>query len=97
MDENEQILNLFMSVYGSSKAKSEDWIKKGFKTIEDLKNNTTYKNLLDYRTKVGVKYYDDLKVDISRDEIQQISKITNEHLKELNPNLELHVCGSYRR
>ncbi|XWV25451.1 mg586 protein [Tupanvirus deep ocean] len=46
---------------------------------------------------LGLKYHDILERNIPRKEIQQIEKYLIKKAAEIDPNLHVMICGSYRR
>lgn len=88
----------FMNIIGVGNAKAKDWITKGIKNIEQLKNEINNGNIsITNNIKLGLKYYEDLKERIPRDEIISLRKIIEKILKEINKELIYEICGSFRR
>jgi DNA polymerase lambda len=48
-------------------------------------------------TKVGITRYHDFLARIPRDEVRRLEAVVFKHLKDIDPNLKLCTCGSYRR
>jgi DNA polymerase IV len=46
---------------------------------------------------IGVKYYDDLKMTIPREEVEYIAKTILDHTKKIDPGFEMAIVGGYRR
>ena len=81
-----------LNIYGIGPINAKKIINEGILNIEQLKKN---KHLLNDKQKIGLKYYDDLKLRIPLIEYK-------EHLKILKKDLELSkltfdFVGSYRR
>ncbi len=84
-----EILN---NIYGIGKAKGDELISKGIKSLNDLKKNI---HLLNDKQKIGLYYYDDLKERIPLDEFKLHKKIIETNLNKID--LTYEFVGSYRR
>lgn len=84
-----EILN---NIYGIGKAKSDELIAKGIKSLDDLHKN---KHLLNDKQKIGLHYYNDLKERIPLDEFNLHKKLIEKKLNRIN--LTYEFVGSYRR
>lgn len=95
------------SITGIGPSKARDLIKKDI-TLELLLSevdliyqnkieNSKYLKELTHHQILGVKYYEDLKEKIPRNEIQKIEKKLIKNIQDINPKLEVIICGSYRR
>lgn len=103
--EHKIILDL-ETITGIGPAKAKDLFKKNI-TLEKLLNeiNKPIKHIeesnilseLTHHQLLGLKYYEDLKEKIPRNEIEKIEKKLVKYIKEINPKLEIIICGSYRR
>jgi len=93
-----QAMNNLTSITGMGEARAKSLIKLGIFNINDFK-----KALVEGKVKsthhidVGLKYYDDFKQRIPREEIEQMENILLEEVKKVNPDMIFHICGSYRR
>lgn len=65
------------------------------KSLEDLKKRQD--DLLNDKQKIGLKYYKDIEKRIPRKEIDNHNKLFQKIAKEVSPNLQATVVGSYRR
>ena len=94
-------INDLETITGIGPSKAKDLFKKGF-TLEKLltefdnKESSIY-NELTHHQLLGLKYYEDLKEKIPRNEIQKIEKKLIKFISDINPKLEIVICGSYRR
>ena len=91
--------NELMNVFGIGRVKAfELYTKHNIKTIQDLKK--AYKNkeieLSDVIIK-GLKFYDKIKENIPREEIDEINIYLLNCCLKIDKNLSLMICGSYRR
>lgn len=95
---NEDSYKELMSIVGVGKSRAKDWIKLGIRNITDLKENIKNKNLkVTKNIELGLKYYDDLKLRIPREEITEMKKIIEKIILKVNEDLIFNICGSYRR
>lgn len=62
-----------------------------------LKNESNYLDKLTHHQILGIKYFYDIIKRIPRKEIETTEKFLNKVVKKINPDLQLTVCGSYRR
>jgi DNA polymerase/3'-5' exonuclease PolX len=92
------------TVTGIGDKKAQDLINKfGVKSVEDLKQRVesgeikVAKNAITHHILVGLKYYDDLMQKIPRSEIDKINDLLQKTKDQVDPNLLLEICGSYRR
>ena len=65
----------------------------------DLSNfpETSILQELTHHQLIGLKYLEDIESRIPRAEIEKIEKKLQKHILELDPKLEIIICGSYRR
>ena len=90
--------NEFMNIIGVGNAKAKEWISKGIKNLDQLKNEINNGNIsITNNINLGLKYYEDLKERIPREEIINLKKIIDNILKEINSDLIFEICGSFRR
>lgn len=88
----------FMNIIGVGNAKAKEWISKGIKNIDQLKKEIKNGNIsITNNINLGLKYYEDLKERIPREEIISLYKIIEKILKEINKDLLFDICGSFRR
>ena len=88
----------FMNIIGVGNARAKEWISKGIKNIDQLKKEIKNGNIsITNNINLGLKYYEDLKERIPREEIISLYKIIEKILKEINKDLLFDICGSFRR
>lgn len=92
-DSENNLLNVFLGVYGAGTVQAQAWVSAGYKDLEDL-----YKRApLNPSQKVGVEHYQDFKQRIPRDEVKAHRDIVVKAAADLDPELQLEIMGSYRR
>ena len=97
-DVQEQSYNDFMNIVGVGKAKANEWISKDIYTIDQLKEKVEQKTIsLTDNIKLGLKYYEDLKIRIPRKHIDTLKKSMHQILQKIDKELMFEICGSYRR
>ena len=84
-----EILN---NIYGIGKAKADELISKGIKSLDELKKN---QHLLNDKQKIGLFYYEDIKKRIPLVEFKLHKKLIEKDLKKMK--LTFEFVGSYRR
>jgi DNA ligase (NAD+) len=83
-------------IYGIGPKKAQDLVKRGIKTIDDLRNRE--KELLNETQKVGLKYYEDILQRIPRSEIITYDKLFDEIFQAIDDkDANYEIVGSYRR
>eukprot|EP00094_Tigriopus_californicus_P001219 TCALIF_01180-PA protein Name:"Similar to POLL DNA polymerase lambda (Homo sapiens)" AED:0.21 eAED:0.21 QI:0/0/0/0.75/0.33/0.25/4/0/439 len=92
-NERMQVLALFNRVWGAGPKTAEQWFLKGHRTLEDLQND----DKLTAHQKVGLRLFHDLDERMQREECTEIYAHVQATALEINPNLEVVACGSYRR
>jgi DNA polymerase beta len=91
--------NELMSIYGVGNTRAKKWIEENnVRNIEDLKEEVSKGNIkITKNITTGLKYYEDLKQRIPREEIDIVKKMLQKEIKKINPDLLFEICGSYRR
>lgn len=88
-------LNVLTKVYGVGPKKAKEFMEKGIKTVDDLRQ---HEDLLTDGMKYGLKYYDDIESRIPREEIDEYKERLSEIFRETTPpGSEFQIVGSYRR
>jgi DNA polymerase/3'-5' exonuclease PolX len=88
-----------MSIIGVGQSRAKDWIQNyGILTIEQLKEQIQSEKIkVTNQISLGLKYYEDMKHRIPRDEIDYIQEILSNVIPKVNNKLLFQICGSYRR
>jgi len=67
------------------------------KNLDDISDDTSSLQELTHHQLLGVKYYHDILERIPRKEIVEIEKLLKKTVKKIDKDLEVIICGSYRR
>jgi DNA polymerase/3'-5' exonuclease PolX len=88
-------MQLFTSVYGCGCATARRWYQQGLHTLDDV---TTCDDLTltDTQT-LGLKYYQDISVQIPRTETASITDIIRREAEACFPGTSVEAVGGYRR
>lgn len=67
--------------------------------FDEKMSNTKYLKELNHSQILGVKYFEDIEIQIPRDEMNRMNELLQTISKKLysNPEMILTICGSYRR
>lgn len=87
----------FMKIYGVGPGKAKDLMNMGYDSIQSLRGSQNLEEILNEKQLIGLKYYEDVLTRIPYDEITDHEKFLKSVLKELYPETELTIAGSYRR
>jgi DNA polymerase/3'-5' exonuclease PolX len=97
-DFNTLYYNPFIDITGVGTVRAKKWLEEGIKNIDELKeaiNNKKIKST--HHIDIGLKYYNDFKQLIPREEIDIIKNIIKKCLKKIDKKYIFEICGSYRR
>ncbi|CAF0717185.1 unnamed protein product [Brachionus calyciflorus] len=86
-------LKMFTEIHGVGPTTAKLFVSQGFRTLEDLRTKAN----LTKQQKIGLKFYDDFKQRIPREEVEKIEATVKEAALSLNNGLIVQTCGSYRR
>ena len=90
-------MELFTGIYAIGSKKAGKLIEMGYRTIDDLRNIKNKSEVFTKSQLLGIKYYEDIKERIPRNEVQKHEKILKDMLFKVDKNAELTIAGSYRR
>ncbi|KAJ3650767.1 hypothetical protein Zmor_016847 [Zophobas morio] len=93
-DSKNAAINLLTRVSGIGPAKAQSLVNEGITTLEQLDK---HKDKLNHHQIIGLKYFDDFEKKIPRQEITEIETVIQKHLRQLDPDIQITICGSYRR
>jgi DNA polymerase/3'-5' exonuclease PolX len=86
-NKEEDVLKLFMSIYGVGPSTANKWYQKGYRTIKDIYH------LLSEKQQLAYYYRKQTRVPIERSEMKEIEK----YMIELFDPIFVKLVGSYRR
>ncbi|CAH2038372.1 unnamed protein product [Thlaspi arvense] len=92
-DEKVRTISLFGEVWGIGPATALKLYEKGHRTLEDLKNEDS----LTHSQRLGLKYFDDIRTRIPRQEVQEMEQLLQRVGEEVLPGVDIVCGGSYRR
>ncbi|KAG5870115.1 hypothetical protein JTB14_025998 [Gonioctena quinquepunctata] len=93
-DTKNAAISLLTRVSGIGPAKAHSLVNDGINSLEDLEKHT---DKLTHHQMIGLKYFWDFEKKIPREEITKVEGIIVKELKNLDPEYEVTICGSYRR
>ena len=83
-------------IWGIGPKVANDLVRQGYDTVEKLR--ASGQHLLNDNQKTGLKYYEELLPKMPRSEVEEIATVVNTVNQEIfGDDLEMVVCGSYRR
>ena len=98
-DTNLNTLKDLERITGIGPVKAKKLFEKGLtleKILSDYKNDSLEESFTNHQL-LGIKYFHDLESRIPYKEISQIDKFLKKELKKIRSEVELEICGSYRR
>ena len=92
--ESVPIKRLFKKIHGVGDALADEWSRRGYRTLEDLRKN---KVKLTADQEIGLKYFEEFQIRIPREECSEILGVIEDVIKKVDASLECQAMGSYRR
>ncbi|KAK4139751.1 uncharacterized protein C8A04DRAFT_15588 [Dichotomopilus funicola] len=89
----DQILELFLGIYGVGTSRASKWIAQGHRTLDDLRRKAD----LTPHQRLGIDHYADLNTRIPRAEVAALFEYVCREAAQLDDSVDLLVGGSYRR
>ncbi|GAM27101.1 hypothetical protein SAMD00019534_102760 [Acytostelium subglobosum LB1] len=85
-------------IHGAGPETVRKWIAKGIDSLDKLQQAASKdQSFLTWQQRIGLKYYDDFQLRIPRDEVQAIADNIQAVAKEIDKDIIMQVCGSFRR
>lgn len=94
-DPRDEVLRLFMGIYGVGLSQANKWIQAGHRTLDDLVKSPNVK--LTSNQKVGIEHYQDFITRIPREEVEKHGEVVRQVLQKIDRGFEVTIMGSYRR
>lgn len=95
MEPLDQVMEIFIKIYGVGFQQASKWVQEGYRTLDDLLTSPNVK--LTPNQKVGIEHYEDFQLRIPRPETEQLARIVKSCLQKFDCELQIMVGGSYRR
>eukprot|EP00756_Hemistasia_phaeocysticola_P067421 Hpha_TRINITY_DN9958_c0_g1::TRINITY_DN9958_c0_g1_i1::g.140599::m.140599/K03512/POLL; DNA polymerase lambda len=92
--EEVQVVRRLTQVWGIGSSTALKLYRNGVKTVADLHERSAE---LSRAQQIGLRFLDEIQERIPRKEVTAIENIVKSAALGLNPNLDVQVCGSYRR
>ncbi|XP_022151135.1 DNA polymerase lambda isoform X2 [Momordica charantia] len=92
-DEKVRTISLFGEVWGIGPATALRLYEKGYRTLDDLQKEESLTNA----QKIGLKYFDDIKQRIPRNEVQDMESLLKKAGEDVLPGVDILCGGSFRR
>ncbi|KAF7547834.1 hypothetical protein G7Z17_g7468 [Cylindrodendrum hubeiense] len=89
------VLKLFYDVWGVGDITARELYQKGWRDLDDLVEYGW--SSLSRSQQIGVKYYDELKLKIPRDEAEAIGATVLDHARQIDAGFEMVIVGGFRR
>ncbi|KAJ7060183.1 hypothetical protein C8F01DRAFT_190348 [Mycena amicta] len=91
-----RIKKLFQGIYGVGPATAQKFYNSGCRTLADLLAGKG-EVVLSEAQKIGIEFYDDINSRMPREEAQALFDIIKPVALKIDPKLEVHIMGSFRR
>ncbi|KAI7726535.1 hypothetical protein M8C21_023227 [Ambrosia artemisiifolia] len=92
-DEKVRTISLFGEVWGVGPATALKLYERGHRSLDDLKNDVTLTN----SQRLGLKYFEDIRTRIPRDEVQEMERLLQRAAVDILPGVSVVCGGSFRR
>ncbi|KAJ7832829.1 hypothetical protein B0H13DRAFT_236665 [Mycena leptocephala] len=91
-----QIRQTFQGIYGVGQSTAYQWYAAGCRSLDDLKAGKGGVTLTPAQ-KIGIQFYDDINDRMPREEAKALFEVIKPIALGIDPKLEIHIMGSYRR
>lgn len=89
------VLKRFYEIWGVGETTARSFYNRGWRDLDDIVEYGW--DSLTRVQQIGVKYYDEFKQGIPREEVERIANTILEHANALHPGFEMVIVGGYRR
>ncbi|PHH72478.1 hypothetical protein CDD82_5967 [Ophiocordyceps australis] len=89
----DEVVQLFLGIYGVGWRQAQQWISQGHRTLEDL----VQKVKLTASQKLGIEHYADFQAKMARSEVEALGAIVRSTAAQIDAGVEVIIGGSYRR
>lgn len=91
--EDIKAISLLSGIWGVGQTTARQWVAQGIKTLDDVKDRAK----LTRPQQIGLKHYHDLLERMPREEAKKIDEFVKAKCLEIDSDLVVLCCGSYRR
>ncbi|PHH65514.1 hypothetical protein CDD81_2294 [Ophiocordyceps australis] len=92
-DSTDEVVQLFMGIYGVGSRQARLWVSQGHRTLEELMQKVK----LTASQKLGIEHYQDLRAKMTRGEVEALGGIVSRTAAQIDAGVEVIIGGSYRR
>ena len=93
LEPNDEVLQLFVKIYGVGFAQATKWINQGHRSLNDLLS----KAQLTKNQKLGIEHFDDFQARIPRQEAYGHDQYVRNACNKIDVSIQITIGGSYRR
>lgn len=93
LEPDDASLQLFTEIYGVGTVRASQWVKQGFRTLDDLREKAD----LHRNEKIGIDHFEDFLKRIPRAEVEKHGQVVGEVIAQADSDIEITIGGSYRR
>ena len=90
---SDQVLQLFMKIYGVGLRQATKWVDQGYRTISDLLDKAS----LTKNQEIGIHHLEDFQTRIPRGEVDRHDQYVRKVCTQIDSTLQITIGGSYRR
>lgn len=92
-DEASKVISTLVNIHGVGVKTAQKWYHQGVRSLEDALKRPD----LSETQKIGIKKYDDFIQRMPRHVVQEHYEFVKKSLYDIDPAMEIHVMGSFRR
>ncbi|QUC22116.1 uncharacterized protein UV8b_06357 [Ustilaginoidea virens] len=94
-DSKMSTLRLFYDIWGVGDATAREFYRRGWRDLDDVIEYGWHS--LSRVQQIGVKFYDELTQEISRQEVEEIAGLILGCARDIDPGFEMTIVGGHRR
>ncbi|KUJ07087.1 Nucleotidyltransferase [Mollisia scopiformis] len=95
-DPRMQALNIFYGIHDVGDSGAKKFYERGWRDLDDV-IEFGWDNVLTRNQQIGVKYYDEFQLRISRTEVESTANIILDYANRIRDGFQMVICGGYRR
>lgn len=89
------VLRLFYNIWGVAETTAREFYNRGWRDLDDIIEFGW--DTLTRVQQIGIKYYDEFQLKISRAEVESIAQTILQHADEIHNGFQMVIVGGYRR